>query len=221
VLRTLGSTHSHFYRHTALPAMKSVLALADPSPEVLTAALAERYFRPEEDGTLFEVAVALRLARGFAECSPHPRRARLMMGDGRSSFASYLFDDGSEVSLAYQAWPDDGHSMRRRFVKRHRLAKRAAEARPDIVIVRKGAGEDAVILELKASRDPSYLRGGLEELLAYLADRPDLWGGRPAAWLVAPASPAFEPGDADSSFPIWILSADEVAARATARFAES
>ena len=145
------------------------------------------------------------------------------MGEGRSSFASYAFDDGSEVSLACQAWPDDAQSMRRRFAERHCLGKRPSSARPDIIIVlvREEPVADAVVLELKASRDASYLRKGLEELLAYLADRPDLWGAEPAGWLVAPSSPAFAEKEADSEFPLWILSAEEVASAATARFAGS
>jgi hypothetical protein len=217
-LRGLRSGRNVFYREKTVAAMEVVRRLAEPSPETLTALLAERYFRPRDDGTLFEVAVALRLARAFAELSPHRRQPRLMMGDGKSSFASYAFDDGSEVSLACQAWPDDEKSMRRRFVKRHGLAKQEADARPDIIIVRRGSVNDAVILELKASQDASYLRKGLEELLAYLADRPDLWGEQPAGWLIAPLSSAFEGAEADTGFPLWVLSAEEVASAATARF---
>jgi len=219
VIRRLRSARSDFYEKTAAAA-EAVLRIAERLPENLTAVLAERYFRPENDGRLFELVVALRLARAFAELSPHPRRARLMMGGGRTSFASYSFDDGGEVSLAYQAWPDNEHSMRRRFVKRHSLAKRETEAIPDIVIVRSGSVSDAVILELKASRNASYLRDGLEELLSYLADRPELWGPAPAAWLIAPPSSAFEGKEADADFPLWVISADEVAEAATARFVD-
>jgi hypothetical protein len=218
-LRSLRAGRSVFYREKTAAAAETVLDLAEPSPETLTALLAKRYFRPKSDGDLFEVAVALRLARAFAELSPHLRQPRLMMGDGKSSFASYGFDDGSEVSVACQTWPDSVQSMRRRFTERHRIGKQPSSSRPDIVIVRKkGSASEAVVLELKASRDASYLRKGLEELLAYLADRPDLWGEEPAAWLVAPSSPAFEAEEADPDFPLWILSAEEVAAAATARF---
>jgi len=221
-LRSLRSGRSVFYREKTATAAEVVLGLAEPSPETLAALLAKRYFRPKNDGDLFEVAVALRLARAFAELSPHLRQPRLMMGDGKSSFASYRFDDGSEVSVACQTWPDSVQSMRRRFTERHQIGKQPSSARPDIIIIRKKVGvSDAVVLELKASRDASYLRKGLEELLAYLADRPELWGEKPAGWLVAPSSPAFEKEEADVGFPLWILSAEEVAGAATARFVSS
>jgi hypothetical protein len=216
-LGALRDARSDFYRRQLLPALEAVLRLSRPSGELLTRVLAERYFRPEDDGTLFEVAVALRLARAFADLTPHLRR-RLLLGEGRSSFATYSLDDGAEISLAYQVWPDDEHSMRRRLIKRHGLAEREVELKPDIIIIRRGPSPDTVILELKASRKASYLRQGLEELLAYLGDRPDLWGGKPMGWLVAPASEAFETAAADDSFPLWVLSADEVALAATARF---
>jgi hypothetical protein len=219
VLRGMRAARSSFYAQDLPAAIESVLRLNEPSPEALTAVLSERYFQPDDDGTLFEVAVALRLARAFEDLSPKERRTRLLMGDGRSSFARFAFDDGSEVSLAYQAWPDGQETMRRTFVKRHGIGKSPRDSIPDLIILRRGAREDAVILELKASSDAPYLRRGLQELLAYLADRPDLWGEQPAAWLVAPSSEAFTRADADDSFPIWVLDAGGVAEAATDRFA--
>ncbi|HEY6730785.1 MAG TPA: hypothetical protein VI039_07155 [Solirubrobacterales bacterium] len=221
VLRSLRASRDGFYARDLPAAIDSVMRLSEPSAAALTAVLSERYFQPEDDGTLFQVAVALRLAKAFEALSPDLRRTRLLMGDGRSSFARFAFDDGSEVSLAYQAWPDGRETMRRSFVKRHGIGKSPKRSIPDLIVLRRGSTEDAVILELKASSNAEYLRGGLQELLAYLADRPDLWGAQPAGWLVAPASEAFEDAGADSSFPIWILDADGVARAATDRFVTS
>ncbi|HWC48136.1 MAG TPA: hypothetical protein VG448_04575 [Solirubrobacterales bacterium] len=219
VLRSLRAGRRGFYAEQVPAAIEVVLRLRQPSPEVLARALSERYFRPEDDGTLFELAVALRLAAAFRDLSvDRVRRTRLMLGDGRASFARYRLEHGDEVVLAYQAWPDDVHSMRRRLVARQQVG-RARDARPDLMIIRRGSKPDAVILELKASHDSKYLRNGLQELLAYLADRPDLWGPEPVGWLVAPGSEAFAKADPDASFPLWLVDADSVAAAAAARFA--
>lgn len=222
VLQSLRSARRGFYAERLPAAIEVVLRTGDASPDVIAAALSERYFRPGNDGTLFELAVALRIAEAFRGLSAGKvRRTRLLVGEGRSSFGRYRFEGDDEVVLVYQSWPDTEHSMRRRLTERHRLGRRASDARPDIMIVRTNSEAevtDCVILELKASHKPKSLRKGLEELLAYLADRPGLWGDQPAGWLVAPASAAFEDNDADSSFPLWVLSADRVAAAATARF---
>jgi hypothetical protein len=219
-LRSLRAARSAFYAERVAPALESVLQLANPSAEVLTDVLARRYFRPEQTWRLFEIAVALRLARAFAARSPRPRRTRLLVGEGRASFARYAFDDGAEVTLTYQAWPAlDRPSMRRRLGKRHGLQWR--EGVPDIIVVRSGPDPDAVVLELKASHNPDYLREGVDELLVYLADHPGFWARKPSGWLVAPASAAFEDGEADPDLPLWVVSADRVAAAAANRFASS
>jgi hypothetical protein len=216
VLRRLRAARTGFYAEHVAPAIASVLNLTDPSPETLTDVLAQRYFRPDKDETLFEVAVALRLARAFGERSPHRRRTRLLLGEGRSSFARYSFANEVEVTLAYQAWPDGEPTMRRQLGEQHGL--RIGTARPDILVKRTGPDPDAAILELKASRRSATLRGGLAELLAYVADRPDLWGANPSAWLVAPVSDEFRDEPPGHGFPLWIVSADQVAAAAVDRF---
>jgi hypothetical protein len=218
VLQNMRASRSRFYAEVVPAAIESVKRLSQPSAEALTAVLSERFFRPQDDGTLFEVAVALRLVRAFDDLSPKLRQTRLLMGEGRSSFARFAYEDGSEVSIACQAWPDDEKTMRRRFVKRHQIGRQPRDGIPDLIIVRRGAGDDAVILELKASSNSAYLRRGLQELLAYLADRPDLWGKAPAGWLVAPPSDAFVEAEGDESFPLWVLGADAVAGAATDRF---
>ncbi|TMK56178.1 MAG: hypothetical protein E6G51_11065 [Actinobacteria bacterium] len=218
VLQALRASSRAFYAIVTAKAIESVIRLDKPTPGELASVLSERYFQPEDDGTLFEVAVALRLAKAFGERSPSRRKTRLLMGEGRTSFARFAYEDGSEVSIAYQAWPDGRETMRRTFIRRHAIGPRPSNRIPDLIILRTGSAEDAVILELKASSDASYLRGGLQELLAYLADRPDLWGARPMGWLIAPSSDAFQEADADEAFPLWVLSADAVGPAATDRF---
>ena len=217
-LRRMRASRNSFYAGLVAPALESMLRLASPSPASLAEVLAERYFVPSKSSQLFEVVVALRLARAFAARSPRPRKTRLLVGEGRSSFARYTLEDGGEVTLMYQAWPEtEMATMRRRLGQRHGLGSHSA--RPDIVLSRTGPGPDAVVLELKASQDPAYLRKGLVELLGYVADHPGLWGRDPAAWLVAPSSGAFHDEDADAGMPLWIVSADRVAAAAVERFA--
>jgi hypothetical protein len=214
----LRSARLTFYSELLRAAIESVLRLSRPTPAVLTEVLSKRYFVPQRDSLLFELAVALRLARAFKEVSPRKRRTRLLVGEGKSTYARYSFDDGSEVRLAYQSWPDAGETVRQRLGARHGLA--VGRGFPDIFIVRKAEeGDDTAILELKASLNPSTLRGGLGELLAYLGDRPNLFAVFPAGWLVAPASAPFTAAAADTAFPLWIVSADEVAGAAVARFA--
>jgi hypothetical protein len=221
-LRSLSVARSGFYGERVVPALKSAMRLDAPSPEDLAEVLSQRYFEPHDDGTLFEVAIALRLAGAFAAGGSRPRLTRLLIGEGKSSFARYALEGGAEVWLAYQSWPDDQQTLRRRLGDRHALGSR--DARPDIMVMRtkpdpdSAVLEDTVILELKASLRAAYLRQGLSELLAYLADRPGLWGEPPAGWLVAPASDAFEECEPDPEYPLWVVSADRVAAAVASRF---
>ncbi len=95
---------------------------------------------------------------------------------------------------------------------------RAGPPRPDLYISRCGAAPDAAVLELKATTSASYLGAGLSQLLGYLAERPGAWTTPPSGWLVAPTSPAFIAADPNGA-ELWVVSADEVAAAAVARFA--
>jgi hypothetical protein len=217
-LKRLRSSRSAFYARTTIGAAESVLRLTAPDEKMLTEVLAQRYFRPAETWRLFELAVALRLARALAEASPMPRKSRLLVGAGGRPFARYGFEDGSEVALIYQGWPDDGSgSLRRQTGDWHDLRRSAS--RPDIFIARRGPKPDAVVLELKATFSSSYLGSGLSQLLGYVAERPDLWKRRPAGWLVAPASSAFQDRPPDGDAPLWMVGAERVGDAAVARFA--
>src|SRR6266511_3298456 len=81
----------------------------------------------------------------------------------------------------------------------------------------RGEKPDAVVLELKATRNGSYLGRGLSQLLGYLKERPALWTKQPSGWLVAPPSPAYEAAPAEDR-EAWILSAHSVAEAAVERF---
>lgn len=188
-----------------------------PSEHDITELLCERWFRPTQDWRLFEVVVALRLARAFAAASPVRRRARLLYDTGGSPYARYTLADGDEVRLHYQGWPPfKTPSQHAEARARHQL--RAGPPRPDLYISRCGAAPDAAVLELKATTSASYLGAGLSQLLGYLAERPGAWTTPPSGWLVAPTSPAFIAADPNGA-ELWVVSADEVAAAAVARFA--
>lgn len=217
-LKRLRSARDAFYARTVLAASESVLRLAAPDEQALTEVLAERYFKPKETWRLFELVVALRLARALQAVSPRPRKSRLLVGVGGVPFARYGFEDGSEIALIYQGWPDDGSASKRRAAGNlHGL--KVSPSRPDIFIARSGQCPDAAVLELKATFSSGYLGEGLQQLLGYLAERPDLWHGPPAGWLVAPKSSAFENRVAADGSPLWMVSADRVAVAAVARFA--
>ena len=217
-LRRLRAARNAFY---AVHVPDAVLALMrwgeHPTEDDITQLLCERWFRPSQDWRLFEVVVALRLARAFAAASPVRRRARLLYGSGGAPYARYTLAGGDEVRLHYQGWPPStSPSVHAEARARHQL--RAGAPRPDVCISRHGGAPDAAVLELKATTSAGYLGDGLSQLLGYLAERPDQWTAKPSGWLVAPASSAFvaaDPGGAE----LWIVSADDVAEAAVARFA--
>ena len=166
----------------------------------------------------FELVVALRLARAFAQKSEMKRKSRLLVGVGRAPYARFVMPDGDEVRLWYQAWPHDigasAHDDARAY---YEIA--SGPARPDLVVqrVRGGSTIDALLLELKASRNPGTLGGGLLQLLGYIKDRPTLFTDRPYGWLVAPVSDVFTSKDAGDR-ELWAVDAEVVADAALERF---
>jgi hypothetical protein len=96
----------------------------------------------------------------------------------------------------------------------------AGGTRPDLIIQRTGAAPDCVVVELKATRSPSYLGEGLSQLLGYLHDRPEQLGPAPAGWVVAPASESFQSAAAGEGA-LWVLDAGAVGRAATDRFVSS
>lgn len=217
-MQRLQGSRSAFYREDLAAALRRMLSLESPDEEVLIDVLSKRYFEPAATWMVFEVCVALRLARAMEKASERPRRSRLLFGSGRAPFARYLLDDGSEVSLIYQTWPErTGPSRLGETGSRHGL--KIGESKPDLFVVRAGDNPDVLLLEMKASVSASYLKEGLVKLLGYLADRPDFWRRKPAAWLVAPASEAFAAGSPDEDADLWLVDADSVADAVVARMA--
>lgn len=217
VMQKLQAARSSFYREDVVAVARRMLALESPNEEDLVDVLCERYFEPAATWMIFEICVALRLAREFEETSGRPRRSRLLAGGGRAAFARYLLPDESEVALIYQGWPrDSGESLLGQTGKRHGM--KMGTLRPDLFVVRSGDSPDALVLELKASHSPSYLKDGLVKLLGYLADRPALWQRKPAGWLVAPCSDAFASHPFEEGDDLWVVDADEVAAAVVSRF---
>jgi hypothetical protein len=215
-MQKLQAARSPFYRELSVVAQR-MISLGSPDEKDLVEVLSQRYFEPAATWMIFEVCVALRLAREFRRASGRPRSARLLVGSGRAPFARFLLDDGSEVSLIYQTWPEDsGPSLVMETGRRHGLAVGASK--PDLFIVRSGERPDVLLLELKASRSPAYLKEGLTKLLGYLADRPELWKRKPAGWLVAPTSDAFAAADVSDGEELWLVDADAVAQAAVSRF---
>ncbi len=217
-LRRLRSARSAFYAKHIPEAILAVMRFGKHPTDVdLTELLCQRYFRPSHDWRLFEIVVALRLARAFAERSPNKRRSRLLAGIGAAAYARYLLPDGDEVRLHYQRWPPGiGPSLHAQARERHQL--RAGAPRPDLFVIRTGAEPDAAVLELKATRSASYLGAGLSQLLGYLKEHPNTWKKQPSGWLVAPTSAAYTAAD-PAGAELWLVSSDNVAEAAVARFA--
>lgn len=216
-LKRLAVARTFFYKLLLPDVLRAMRRWMDaPSPADITELLCSRYFEPSRNWQLFEIVVALRLARAFAGISTGKRRGRLLAGAGRAPFAAYRLPDGGEICLWYQAWPHaGGASVHTAARERHSIA--SGETRPDIVIERRGALPALVLLELKATRSASYLGQGLSQLLGYVKERPALLSEPACAWLVAPPSAAFDAAPPHSVEPLWVVDADSVAQAAVER----
>jgi hypothetical protein len=178
-------------------------------PEDVVKVLSLRYFEPEKDWLLFEVAVALRLARTFSKKSTGLRRARLLVGVGATPYAIYKMPDGSEVRLWYQSWPPAARESLQ-AAARKKYSIEASPVRPDLIVERVMNGQSqGLLLELKASKSSDYLALGLFQLMGYLKDRPAMFSSATSAWLVAPESSAFESVPAEG-LDLWVVDADQV-----------
>jgi hypothetical protein len=218
-LKRLAAARTMFYKLLLPEVLRAMRRWIDhPSPADITELLCTRYFEPSRTWQLFELVIALRLARAFAGVSVGKRRGRLLTGTGRTPFASYRLSNGSEILLWYQAWPHAaGASLQTAARARHRIA--SGGTRPDIVIERRNDVPALLLLELKATRSPSYLGQGLSQLLGYAKERPSLLSDPACAWLVAPASGAFEAASPHPTEPLWVVDADSVATAAVERLA--
>lgn len=218
-LKRLAAARTAFYKIYVPEVVRALWRWVDnPSPESLTDLLSARYFEPSRDWQLFEIVIALRLARAFAEISTAKRRPRLLTGTGRSPFAVYKLENGAEVRLWYQAWPESaGTSLHTAARQRHQI--QSGSTRPDIIIERTKVDPEMIVLELKATREPGYLTQGLSQILGYLKERPEKFAASASGWLVAPKSPAFHPALPAADQPLWVVADEDVVAAAVARIA--
>lgn len=210
-LQRLGAARSAVYRMHLPQAIHFVERLTKrPQTEDLVSALAKRYFEPEKDWLLFEVVVALRLARAFAAKSTSLRRARLLVGVGTNPYAIYKMPNGSEIRLWYQGWPPAARDSLQ-AAARKKYSIEANPVRPDVIVESMENGQSrGLLLELKASKSPDYLASGLFQLMGYLKDRPAMFNSPTSAWLVAPPSAAFRSVPAEG-LELWVVDADQVA----------
>jgi hypothetical protein len=209
-LARLAASRSLFYRKTLRETIDALVDLIEaPGPKALTDLLCERYFVPERDWKLFEIVVAVRIARQLAQLASG-RVDRLLVGIGRSPYAKFRIGSG-EVRLWYQSWPrDSGPSSLLATARRYQM--RSDPTRPDVVVeIRTGGQRYAILLELKASRSSSYLSQGIAQSLGYLHDRPDLFTEAPFAAIVCPSSSAFTPTDDVAGLDVAVVSSDEIA----------
>jgi hypothetical protein len=219
-LKRLSHARQAFYKLHLRDVYRTLVRYSErPGPQELTELLCSRHFEPERNWQLFELVVALRLARAF-DAVGEIRPTRLLVGaaGGRAPYATFELPDGDVIALWYQAWPRGAGKSLHALARQRHLIK-AGASRPDLVIERSGERPDTAVLELKATRSGSYLADGLSQLLGYLKEWPDRWVGQPAGWLVAPASSAFTPSEPDAGMELWAVDADAVAEAAKTRFA--
>ena len=184
----------------------------EPEPDALVEFLARWYFEPSLDWKLFEIGVLLRIARQLRQMGGQTRARLDFGGDSRRPFLTTSLPDGTQIGLWYQKWPSgSGTSLVRDAARRHGLVARHF-SRPDIVLEaqRNGARKN-LLLELKASGDPSYLVSGMYQILGYLADRADVDHVAPRGWLVVPPATTFDRRAPDGVEGLWMVDADDVA----------
>jgi hypothetical protein len=220
-VRAMRTSRRAFHREHVAPAAELMLRADDPGPKVITEILCEMLFEPDTAWRLYELLIALRLARAFdnPELGLAPAPMRLLRGAANpGGYATYRRPDGGTVELTYQGWPkDSAESARAQAAALHGLKTKASI--PDVLMIHRDADReivDVVVLELKASLKGGYLAQGLSQLLGYVGEHPRLLAQRPAAWLVAPDE-AFTAADAEAGSPLWIVGASEIGQRATAR----
>jgi hypothetical protein len=200
-----------FYRTRVAEAARYLRRMLSPTEADIVEALGARYFEPTQDWKLFEIAVLLRICTALEDVgtrlgptlSFHDRRPR--------PFATYRLDASRKVRVWYQKWPPStGPSELDDAIAYYRLP--AGGTRPDIVIevVEEETPLRGLILELKASTASSYMSSGFSQLLGYLRERPTLFMGQAAAWLVVPMSSNFA-SKPPAGRSLWITSADDVA----------
>ncbi|MBY0282343.1 MAG: hypothetical protein K2W81_00110 [Sphingomonas sp.] len=116
---------------------------------------------------------------------------------GRSAVATYTRPDGVKAEIFFDQVPSGifgGSSEYLQLVGAHHGIT-AQERRPDISVrFSAGAAERRVLVEVKESEDPAYMRDSVYKVLGYLRDFASIWAGLedqlPKAVLVFPTAVA-------------------------------
>ncbi|QNF94325.1 hypothetical protein [Janibacter sp. YB324] len=188
-----------------------------PSATDVVDALSHRYFEPNQDWKLFEIAILLRITTALNDVGVRTSPIRLFNDTKARPFAVYQLTPTRQVRIWYQKWPPTTRPSELNDAIRH-YELPSGGTRPDIVVetVIGGETKSAVLLELKASSSGAYLSSGLSQLLGYMRDRPALFANEASGWLVAPPSPNFVSKNHEGRS-LWVTSAEDVGAAIVAR----
>lgn len=212
-LARLETSRTLFYATTLSQAARLLRRFADaPTPNDVIDLLSKRWFEPSRDWALFELVVLLRVERALATLG---RRKRLRLTSERAAFSVIEVAPGRQVRLWYQNWPTQAGDSEVLDAARH-YGISAGGSRPDIVIeVALPGRSSGILIECKATRSSEYLGSGLLQMLAYLRDRPALFGRPASAWLVAPHGAPMTSHRPDGR-ELWVVHADDVASASIA-----
>jgi hypothetical protein len=153
-------------------------------PDEVARCLAEGALRPLSEARRFELAVLLQLLLALdAACPDGWTMSPMLVVGGRSEVA--IFEGPDEARI--RVWFDTVAHLpagRRDTTAEHYLG--AGRLRPDVTLVREQGGRlvDACVVEVKHSRDPSYLATGLGEAWLYREEYAPVLRGWPKAVLV-------------------------------------
>ena len=216
--KRLHTSRNGWMRTVLAPVVEVLLRQRRLDPGTLARILRERYFVPERDWLLHEVVVLIRLDRAL--CASNVDHVRRSLFSDSGVVAAYRQADGSEIHVLQQHWPAAHTVTSRRQDTAARHGFSVKPSRPDLIVERTGPTPDRVVLELKASRVPSTLGGGLSQLLGYLHERPALFARQPAGWLIPLPWEQLVDAAPQVDQPLWVVPADRVAAAVVARFAD-
>lgn len=208
----LQADRTGFYRLRVAAAARHLRQLLiNPSTDDVVSALSHRFFEPQQDWKLFEIAVLMRISTALAALGSRLNPTRLFLDGNSRPFAAYRISPSREVRVWYQKWPPSTAPSELNDALRYYELPTGGN-RPDIVVefVEAGRSTRAIVLELKASSSSTYLGSGFAQLLGYLRDRPGQLASPASGWLVAPPNAGYVSKHAGSRS-LWITSSSDVA----------
>ena len=157
---------------TLFDALRETLDSNDPRS--VARCVAKGALWPMEPWQRFELAVALTLAHAIEHrlTREAPGRWQIrhaVVDPRRQEIVVFECDDGRRLRMFYNQSPLA--SGRRQEAIAHYFGGEAS-SRPDVVVLGDGPGREprAVVIEVKLSRDPSYLHRGFDEAIGYAVD---------------------------------------------------